>query len=188
MHWFPLLQGTMMYLERRPEAQVSGPGRLGRTGYGYTRDSQEDIGGRSRGRGERRGGSRVAVRGGGRGVEKRVRTEAPRRGYSPSSARQGLKQGRGRTVPPPQILTLLEDEEEDEYYEDYDQYEDEYEEEEEEEELVWPHEVRPARTRGYPRREQEVEGREYFPSGGKPGSDLGMAKGGEWEEGAGRRW
>ena len=177
----------MMYLERRPEAQVSGPGRLGRTGYGYTRDSQEDIGGRSRGRGERRGGSRVAGRGGGRGVESRGRTEAPGRGYSPPSARQGLKQGRGRTVPPPQILTLQEDEEEDEYYEDYDQYEDDYEEEEEEE-LVWPHEVRPARTRGYPRREQEVEGREDFPSGGRQGRDFGMAEGGKGAVGAGRRW
>lgn len=83
----------------------------------------------------------------------------------------------------PQILELEEDGGE-EYDGEYDDYEDEYEySDEEEEELVWPHEVRPARTRQepryppatitpkpyyppprqYPRREEEVEGRRSFP-------------------------
>ena len=51
----------------------------------------------------------------------------------------------------PQILELEEDDGE-EYDGEYDDYEDEYEySDEEEEELVWPHEVRPARTRQEPR-------------------------------------
>ena len=50
----------------------------------------------------------------------------------------------------PQILELEEDGGE-EYDGEYDDYEDEYEYSDEEEELVWPHEVRPARTRQEPR-------------------------------------
>merc|ERR1712192_77313 len=129
-------------------------GRLGRTGYGFTRDSLEDVG---------------------------LQPQRRSRGGRPS-----LKQGRSRPVP--QILELEEDGEE--YDGEYDDYDDEYaySDEEEEEELVWPHEVRPARTRAeprnppatttrkpyyppakqYPRREEEVEGRRSFPQVSSP--------------------
>ena len=111
------VQGQLQYLARRPTSQVtlSEAGRRGRTGYGFTRDSLEDLG-----------------------------AQPQRRSRGPS-----LKQGRSRPVP--QILELEEDDGE-EYDGEYDDYEDEYEySDEEEEELVWPHEVRPARTRQEPR-------------------------------------
>ena len=111
------VQGQLQYLARRPTSQVtlSEAGRRGRTGYGFTRDSLEDLG-----------------------------AQPQRRSRGPS-----LKQGRSRPVP--QILELEEDGGE-EYDGEYDDYEDEYEySDEEEEELVWPHEVRPARTRQEPR-------------------------------------
>jgi len=147
-------QGQLQYLARRPTTQVTlgEAGRRGRTGYGFTRDSLEDLGPQPQRRS--RGG--------------------------PS-----LKQGRSRPVP--QILELEEDGEE--YDGEYDEYDDEYAySDEEEEELVWPHEVRPARTRAepryppatttrkpnyspaqqYPRREEEVEGRRSFPQVSSP--------------------
>ena len=151
-----IFQGQLQYLARRPTTQVTlgEAGRLGRTGYGFTRDSLEDLG---------------------------LQPQRRSRGGRPS-----LKQGRSRPVP--QILELEEDGEE--YDGEYDDYDDEYaySDEEEEEELVWPHEVRPARTRAeprnppatttrkpyyppakqYPRREEEVEGRRSFPQVSSP--------------------
>ena len=150
-----IVQGQLQYLARRPTSQVTlgEAGRRGRTGYGFTRDSLEDLG---------------------------IQPQRRSRGGGPS-----LKQGRSRPVP--QILELEEDGEE--YDGEYDDYGDEYAySDEEEEELVWPHEVRPARTRAeprhppatttrkppyspaqqYPRREEEVEGRRSFPQVSPP--------------------
>jgi len=123
--------------------------RLGRTGYGYTRDSLEDesVWGR------RLGGPR-------RRLELRGRDQMT------------LKQGRGRIVP--QILPLEEIESEETYDDEYnyeDEYGDEYENEygpgyddyeETEEYLVWPQEVSPSRSQNS-RSELEVEGRSHFP-------------------------
>jgi len=148
-------QGQLQYLARRPTSQVTlgEAGRRGRTGYGFTRDSLEDLG---------------------------LQPQRRSRGGGPS-----LKQGRSRPVP--QILEL--EEEGEEYDDEYDEYDDEYAySDEEDEELVWPHEVRPARTRAepryppttttrkpyysppqqYPRREEEVEGRRSFPQVSSP--------------------
>merc|ERR1719430_302138 len=138
-------QGDDGGLEERERRDIS---KLGRTGYGYTRDSLED----ESNYGRRLGGSRRM---------------AELRGRIGQRNRVSLKQGRGRVVP--QILPLEQEEPEEEY--DYGGYEDEYaydddygedyddNEEYEEEDLVWPHEVRPSRSES----ELEVEGRPSFP-------------------------